>query len=228
MISGASGTGKSTTALSFIVQGAKQNERGLYVSFEEPVANLIEHGEAFGWHMKEFVDKGLIKIVHVDVEPHNVDQQFFEIGKLLAEYKPARFVMDSVTPFEKNMSDEEFMEHMKRWAYYNAANGITLVFTVTSEPTASMTGTGVSSFVDNIISLRDVELESALRRSMIIFKARGTAHDRDIREFEITSKGMIVKEKFVGVEQILGGAARRSMTEKAARTLAEAFGGKRK
>lgn len=226
MVSGASGTGKSTTALSFIVQGAKQNERGLYFSFEEPAAKLIEHGEAFGWQMKEFVAKGLIKIVHVDVEPHNIDQQFSEIGRLLAEYEPARFVMDSVTPFEKTMSDEEFVEHMKRWAYYNAANGMTLLFTVTSEPTASMTGTGVSSFVDNIISLRDVELESALRRSMIIFKARGRAHDRDIREFEITSKGMIVKEKFVGVEQILGGAARRSMTNEAAENLARAFGKK--
>jgi len=81
--------------------------------------------------------------------------------------------------------------------------------------------------MDNIISLRDVELESTLRRSLVIFKARGTAHDRDIREFEITSKGLVVEEKFAGVEQILGGAARRSMTEKAAEAWAQAFRGRR-
>ncbi len=46
MIVGASGTGKTTTALHFIAQGAKQNEIGLLVSFEEPVVRLMQHGEA--------------------------------------------------------------------------------------------------------------------------------------------------------------------------------------
>jgi circadian clock protein KaiC len=103
---------------------------------------------------------------------------------------------------------------------------ISNLFTVVGGSTTPVAGTAVSTLVDNIISLRDVELESALRRPLIIFKARGTAHDREIREFEITSKGMIVKEKFVGVEQILGGAARRSITNEAAENLARAFGKK--
>jgi KaiC/GvpD/RAD55 family RecA-like ATPase len=70
-------------------------------------------------------------------------------------------------------------------------------------------------------------LESALRRSMIVLKARGTAHDRDIRELEIASNGTVVRGKFAGVEQILRSAARRSFTEEAASARGSAFAKKR-
>ncbi len=63
--------------------------------------------------------------------------------------------------------------------------------------------------MDNVISLRNVEVESALKRSLVIFKARGTKHDRDIREFEITPQGIEVKENFVGWEQLMAGALQR-------------------
>lgn len=81
--------------------------------------------------------------------------------------------------------------------------------------TASMQiGTGISSAVDNIIALRHVEIESSLRRSAVIMKARGSAHDNEIREFEITPKGVVLKKKFLGMEQILGGTPRKSIQQK--------------
>ena len=67
--------------------------------------------------------------------------------------------------------------------------------------------------MDNVISLRNVEVESALKRSLVIFKARGTRHDRDIREFDITPHGMEVKQKFQGWEQLLAGAPRKTWAE---------------
>jgi hypothetical protein len=33
---------------------------------------------------------------------------------------------------------------------------------------------------------------------LTVFKARGLAHDRDIREFEITPKGVVMKGRFAG------------------------------
>ena len=67
----------------------------------------------------------------------------------------------------------------------------------------------VSSLMDVIVSLRQVESESALRRALVIFKARGLPHDTSIKEFEISPKGIVVEEKFTDMEQILGGSARR-------------------
>src|SRR6266700_130031 len=58
--------------------------------------------------------------------------------------------------------------------------------------------------------LRQVESQSELRRALVIFKARGSAIDPSIREFEISQRGVVVEDKFTDLDQILGGSARKS------------------
>jgi circadian clock protein KaiC len=227
LVAGASGTGKTTSALQFIAEGARRGQRGLFVSSEEGVQQLIQYGEGFGWNLRKSVDDGIVTMISVYPELYNFEEILLALRTLLREHKPERFVIDSLAPLERAMPQSEYIEHLKSMISLLKAQGVTTLLTSVSESTAPVTGTGISTLMDNIISLRDVELESALRRSMIIFKARGTAHDRGIREFEITSSGMVVRGKFAGVEQILGGAARRSFTEEAASAWASAFAKKR-
>ena len=214
LVGGASGTGKTTVALHFIVEEAKRNGRGLYISFEEPAQQLIRHAEGFGWNMNEFVDKGLTKFVNYIPEPYNVEQQLDEIFDLLKEYKPARFVIDSIGSLERVMLEDRYLRYMRSLVSHLKDHGTTTLLTALAKPVMPITGAGISILVDNIIVLRHVEIESALRRSIVILKARGSAHDSEIRKFEITSKGVMVKGKFVGMEQILEGKPRKSMQEK--------------
>jgi circadian clock protein KaiC len=227
MVAGASGTGKTTTALHFIADGAMRNERGLYISFEEPAAQLITHGEGFGWNFKQLIDSGTLKIVSYYLDPSKLGEHLFQVTKLLLDYKPSRFVIDSLDALERVMPEEERIQYIRNLGSNLKAEGVTSLCTAISESASPVTGTGISTLMDSMISLRDVELESTLKRSLVIFKVRGAAHDRDIREFEITSRGMVVKEKFAGIEQLLGGAARRSFTEEAASAWTSAFAKKR-
>jgi circadian clock protein KaiC len=226
MMAGAAGTGKTTAALRFITEGAEHKERGLYLTVEEPPQQLVEYGNGFGFDMKQLTDKGLIKIIYYTPESSNVEQLFLEIKSLLREYKPSRFVIDSLEPFEQAMKKERFVLHLKSLVSFLKAEGVTSLFLALGKPTLSIARTGISTLVDNIIFLRHVEIESVLRRSLVIMKARGSVHDNDIREFEITPKGIVVKGKFVGMEQILGGSPSRSVTEEVAESWAKAFGGK--
>jgi circadian clock protein KaiC len=227
MIAGPSGSGKTTTALQFVHEAHKHNDRSLLVSFEEPVTQLIRQGEALGWDTSELIKGGALKIVSYYPELFKFEELLSEVRNLLDEYKPARFALDSLTPLERVLSEDECTMFIKSLQSYLRVHGMTALFTVVGETTALEPGTGISTLMDTIISLRYVEVESSLRRSLVVFKARGTAHDKDIREFDITSKGIVVMEKFVGLEQILGGAARKSFTEEAASAWARAFAKKR-
>jgi circadian clock protein KaiC len=208
MVAGASGTGKTALALHFIIHGARRNERGVYVSFEEPVEQLVRHGGGFGWNMKELIDNRTITMASYYPEPYNVEELLLKIRTILQEHKPARFVIDSITNLERVLPEHEYTQYIKSAQSYLKAEGVTSLFTAMSEPETFLAGTAISSLVDNIICLRYVEIESSLKKSIVIFKARGTPHDKDIREFEITPKGIAIKEKFRGMEQLLGGARR--------------------
>ena len=226
LVAGAAGTGKTTSAMHFIVEGGNQNERSLYISSEEPAEQLIKVGEGFGWHPRELIDKKAIKVASFNIESFNAEYNLLQVRSLLKEFKPTRFVIDTLTPLERAISEDTYMRQLKSLGSYLKAEGVTTLFTAISEPIAFTTHTGISTLVDNIMFLRHVEIESALKRALVIMKARGTAHDSDIREFEITPKGIVVKEKFAGMEQLMLGAPRKSLTDNLARAWTKSFAGK--
>lgn len=67
--------------------------------------------------------------------------------------------------------------------------------------------------VDNVILLSYVEMNSALKKSILVLKERGSQHDLRIREFEITEQGLSVKTSFSGAEHIMAGNARQIAAE---------------
>jgi circadian clock protein KaiC len=224
-VAGSSGTGKTTLGLHFLYEGAKRNEKGLYVSFEEPVEQLLRHGEGFGWHLRQLAEEGKIKFVSYHPEPYCVEELLLQITNLIKEQKPSRIVIDSITKLDSIFPKNECMNYLLGLQSYTKNEEITTIM-ISVEEANSAANSRTSTLMDNIISLRHVEVESMLKRSLVIFKARGTAHDRDIREFEITLKGLIVKERFTGLEQVLGGAPRRTTSniQEVAESWARAFG----
>jgi len=50
-----------------------------------------------------------------------------------------------------------------------------------------------------------VEIEGQLRKVMMVLKMRGGAHSKDIREYEIASKGVVIGERLVGYDHLITG-----------------------
>lgn len=206
---GESGTGKTTSALQFLMRGATNKERTLYVSYEESPEELARQAQGFGWNINNLVDSGLVKITSYFPEPYNVDKIFADTRKLIQDFKPSRFVVDSLTSLENAMTEDEFFRAIRRMESRFKAEGVTALVTARTSEGGLPSDFWISSLMDVIVSLRQVESESALRRALVIFKARGIPHDSSIKEFEIGSKGVVVHERFSDLEQILGGSARR-------------------
>ena len=209
LIMGESGTGKTTSALQFMMRGAANKEKTLYVSYEESAEELSRQAQNFGWKINDLIDSGVVKIASYYPEPYNIDAVFAEIRKLIPEYKPSRVIVDSLTSLENAMDENEFFRYMRRMGSRFRSEGITGLVTARTNEGGLPSDFWISSLMDVIISLRQVESESALRRALVIFKARGLLHDSSIKEFEIGSKGVVVHERFTDLEQILGGSARK-------------------
>ena len=53
---------------------------------------------------------------------------------------------------------------------------------------------GISHLSDNVILLQYLRGDTRLRRTVTVLKSRGSAHDPEIREFDITSGGIVLGE----------------------------------
>ena len=70
------------------------------------------------------------------------------------------------------------------------------------------TEVNISSLVDTWLLLRDIESGGERNRGLYILKARGIAHSNQIREFLLTSRGVELRDVYLGEAGLLTGSAR--------------------
>ena len=59
---------------------------------------------------------------------------------------------------------------------------------------------GISHLSDNVILLQYLRAESRLKRTVTVLKSRASAHDPEIREFDITPAGIVLGDPISGEE----------------------------
>lgn len=215
VVKGAPGTGKSCFAIEFLSRGIEEfGEAGLYVTFEHFPEQLYRDASSLGFDFKRYEQDQKLKILFVT--PHVFISQIKEAGgefdRLMIKHNIQRVVVDSIN----HLTEEERDVKKFRAFVYSFTNGLRrykATTLLTQEDPAIVGGVtavefGLSFMVDALIQLRFVEIESTFKRALLIVKQRASDHDRSIREFEITDKGIQIEEPFKGKEGILFGAPR--------------------
>lgn len=212
MIAGPSGTGKTIAAMQFLFAGLQQNEKCLYVSFEETREQLIRNAKSFGWDLKQYEKDGLFRIFASDPENQHLDAHIRAITSIAESFGAKRVVIDSFSAISNVFSPNVLRDFSSSIINYFKKLNITTLFTMATEGLAgsiSVSDAHLSTSVDAIILFRFVEIQSELRRAVLILKMRGSAHDRKLREIIIGNDGLRVSADFSGYEGVLTGSSRR-------------------
>ena len=230
LVVGSAGTGKTTLALQYLINGAtKFNENGLYVTFEQMPAQIYRDAASFGWDIRKLEAEGKLRVVCTSPP---VLVQFLEqrnpIDAIISEVNAKRIVIDSISHLESFIPASELRGELYRLINHLKMKELTSVFTAESHEVLGdrlvVTGVGLSFLVDCIILLRIVEIESSLRKALTVLKIRGSDHDKQLREFEITSEGIRIGVPFKDLEGLLTGTPRRTGEERFAEAFAKAAG----
>lgn len=212
LITGATGAGKTTLGLQFLVDGALKGEKGIIITLEEFPDQLRRNAKSFNWNLKNLEEKNLLKIIYYDGD--SSDELLLTIRNVVEEEKPKRLLFDSITNFQSLFKE---VEKISSLANFLKSNGVTSLF-INEVPEIigafKITESEVAIAMDNVILLRYIEIESAIKRSIAVLKTRGSNHDKEIKEFEITKKGIEVKTLFKGMESVLSGTPRKGVAEK--------------
>lgn len=229
-IKGAAGTGKSTLGLQFIYKGITEyNENGLIITFEEFPETLYRDALSFGWDLKDLEEKDKLKVIFTSpaVLQEELKEPTSAINRIIRDNDIKRVMVDSISHFRQITEEPQRLRRI----YYSLVNAlkrenvtsvlISEVLELMGEPKISQTG--LAFIVDTVIFLRYVEIESEIRKALVVLKMRGSDHDKEIREFKITSKGIEIEAKFRDREGVISGAPRSIFTRNYAEAFAEAW-----
>jgi circadian clock protein KaiC len=208
LVSGATGTGKSLMASTFVAAGARSGQRSLLLAFEEGHDQIFRNASGWGFDFDQLEADGNLKVVCQYPETRGLEDHLIEIKRLIDEYHPQRIAIDSLSALERVSSTKgyrEFLMGLTSTIKQHEIAGLYTSTTATLLGGESVTESHISTIPDSIILLRYVEIFGEMRRGLTVLKMRGSMHDKDIREFRIDGQGMHIGRPFRTVTGILSG-----------------------
>ncbi len=213
LVLGSPGSGKTLIGLCFLLEGARQGEKGLYFGFAESGLQLLSKTENVGIPLREVCRKGLVQLearAPVETLPDAMVQELME---LMEKHRYQRIFIDGLEPFAKEAIDPERVTRFVS-ALMNALrdHGATVLLTQQTNqlfgPELHAPIQGVEAICDNMLFLRFFEQRGRLRRLISVLKMRDSDNDPFLRELLITNEGVAVGGTFLETDAIITGQTR--------------------
>jgi len=208
LVSGSSGTGKTSIASNFANAVCVSGEKCLYFAFEESPRQIIRNMRSIDLDLDEHVKKGLLQFHSFRPGLYGLETHLANMYKLVRKFKPHSVVLDPITNLVTVGLLGEVNAMLLRLVDFMQSQGITLMLTALNSGTTDHIDENVSSLVDTWILVRDLESDGERNRTIYIMKSRGMRHSNQVREFLITSNGLELVDVFRGPHGVLIGSAR--------------------
>ena len=197
-LSGSTGSGRTTFATQFLVNGALQyKEPGLYLSFDEPKFSIFSNMTSFGWDLPKMEREKQVVFIEY---PHNELLSFVEqesqILELVDTLGVERVVFDSINPLADLVERDMRRQHLQKMVNILRKWGATTVVTaddmVPPDPNIPRTSCGIETLTDGYIHLGWFRNGMTRQRTLEVVKLRGAAHQHDMYPCVINSNGFSI------------------------------------
>ncbi|MBD0269573.1 MAG: circadian clock protein KaiC [Cyanobacteria bacterium Co-bin8] len=210
LISGTSGTGKSSLSGHFAAASCSRGERCLYVAFEESANQIIRNMRSIGLDLETPQQSGLLKFHALRPTFYGLEMHLVKICQLVQDFEPKMVIFDPISSLTSAGLFHHIQSFLMRLVDFLKAQGISIVLTnLTTDGTPlESTDVGISSLMDTWLLLRDQETNGERNRLLFVLKSRGTHHSNQVREFRMTSQGIEMLDVYLGPDGIVTGTAR--------------------
>lgn len=199
LLMGSFGTGKTTMALQFLIEGLKDGENCIFISLEEDKESITKNASSFGWDLSGAIDKkklGLFKLEPSDAKT-TITRIKSELPKFVKTFGAKRVVLDSVSLLNMMFTDE----NDRRSNLFNlcqllkSTGATTLITAEVKDENPRSSRDGLAEYTaDGVLLLQSDESKegSEVQLTIRVLKMRRTAHSRRVKPYSITEKGLVV------------------------------------
>ena len=208
LLLGAAGTGKSSLAMHFVMEAAKQRECSAVFLFEESLHALRTRSRGLGLDLDAQIASGNVKVQPVDPSEFSPGE-FFQIVRLAVERSNARVVViDSLNGYLNAMPGERYLitQLHELLSYLGQMGVASFLLNAQQGLIGTMSSTlDVSYLADTVVLLRYFEADAAVRTAISVLKKRTGEHERTLREMVISGDGIDIGDPLRNFRGVLTG-----------------------
>lgn len=192
LLSGSTGTGKSTLATLYLLSAARQGERSIVFCFDERRDTFLQRSDSLGLDVRRYMDQGLITLQQIDVGEMSPGEFAHRVRHTVEEMAARVVVIDSLSGYLNAMPDDRLLSvQLHELLNYLASRDVLtlMIETYHSDGNIYFTGVDASYIADTVVTLRHFEAMGHMRRCLAVVKKRHGEHEKSIREFSIAYGG---------------------------------------
>jgi circadian clock protein KaiC len=211
LLEGSPGTGKTTIALSFLLEGAKAGEKGLYITLSETEQELRDGAASHGWSLGDGIEvfelvppENLLDEQHQQSLLYSSDLELGETTKAvfsaIEQSQPVRIVLDSLSEIRLlAQSSLRYRRQILAMKHYFAKQGATVL--MLDDLTTDTNDKTVHSLAHGVIRLEELSPNyGAERRRVRVIKYRGQNFRGGFHDLIIATGGVQVFPRLVSSE----------------------------
>ena len=201
LVCGSAGCGKTLFASTFLVNGAREGDPGVFVTFEERPRDIVDNVASLGFDLGNLVEQGLIHIEHIAIDPselaevgdYDLEALFMRLELAVEEIGARRIVLDTIESLFGAFQNPAILRaEIRRLFDWLKEKGLTAVITG-ERGDGSLTRQGLEEYVSDCVILLDHRVHNQIStRRLRIVKYRGTAHGTNEYPFLIAEDGFSV------------------------------------
>ena len=208
IINGPAGTGKSTIAAMFLIAAVKQGRHAAMFLFEESKNTLLNRTDQLGIDLRGPWERDTLTLQEVDPAELTPGELAYLVQQEVEHRDAKVVVIDSLNGYLNSSPDERFLlTHLHELLTYLAQRGVAAMLVgVQSGLVGTMqSAMDVSYLADNVVLLRHFEHQGEIKQAISVFKKRGGAHQKMIRELWISHDGIHVGPPLLQFRGVLTG-----------------------
>ncbi|HEU0071039.1 MAG TPA: ATPase domain-containing protein [Alphaproteobacteria bacterium] len=215
LVEGDPGTGKTTLALQFLLEGSRNGEKGIYITLSETERELRSGAASHGWALDKNIKifelappESLLDAEQQQSLLYSSDLELGETTKLIFDaidkFKAQRVVLDSLSEIRLLAQGSlRYRRQVLALKHYFAKQGATVL--MLDDMTSDIGDRTLHSIVHGVIRLEEMAPDyGAQRRRMRVVKYRGQSYRGGYHDFAIKTGGLAIFPRLVALEHKTG------------------------